>query len=290
MRPRSSPRPSTAARPRTNPPETRRSTSVSLPLTTTRAPTVSRSASIGSSAAASALPIWIASVTVPRTVAPLRAWAAVIVYSVEDARPPNSTESARAIRSIHAPFTAVMVRWLPRSSVSTDGDTLTPAISIVTCGTSGNARPIPSASTTGRPRWAAQLIGCMPFAPPISAAISAATRPPRTRSSPSRSQRPSSPCSELLDRDDGRPDVAAGHDQRVVGQFVEVDQAHRPEPLDGMPRGEQAGVCVAAAARAEHGAAERHGREVFDLDLVGPVAHPSSSACGWCARTCSSET
>ena len=135
-----------------------------------------RSASIGSPDAASASPIRIARLTEPRTVA-VRASAAVIVYSVDDARPPNSTDRVRAIRSIQAPSAAVMLRRLPRSSVSTDGEGLIPAISMVTCGTSGNARPMPSASTTGRPRCAAQLIGCMPLAPPISAAISAATRP-----------------------------------------------------------------------------------------------------------------
>ena len=64
---------------------------------------------------------------------------------------------------------------LPRSSVITHGFGSIPARCMETCGTSGNARPMPSASTTGSPIRAAQTIGQRPFEPPISADISAAT-------------------------------------------------------------------------------------------------------------------
>ena len=141
-----------------------------------------------------ASPILIASETESRTVAP-RACSAVIENSVEDAAPPNSTAAARSRRSIQWPEMVWKMTRLPRSSVITAGLGEMPARCMVTWGTSGKARPMPSASATGSPIRAAQEIGSRPFEPPISAAMSAATRRPVRSSRCSRSRPPSSPFS-----------------------------------------------------------------------------------------------
>ena len=73
------------------------------------------------------------------------------MYSVDAAAPPNSTAAARASRSIQSPEIVRKTITLPRSSVITHGFGSIPARCMVTCGTSGNARPMPSASTTGSP-------------------------------------------------------------------------------------------------------------------------------------------
>ena len=186
-RPESVCNPSIRAAPRTNPPAIRRSTSTILPSSSLRALSSRSSALIGSSAAI-ARPIRSASVIEPRAVA-RRACAAVIVYSVNAARPPSSIERARAIRSNHSPSCAQIATRLQRSSVSTAGDGLTPAISIVTCDTFGNARPIPSASAIGSPARAAQPIGFKPFDPPISTGIRATTVLPDRPTEPGRAVR-----------------------------------------------------------------------------------------------------
>jgi len=155
----------------------RRSTSVTLPRTRANPPVAAISAAIGSAAAVIASPILIASETVPRTVAP-RACSAVIVYSAATADPPNSTAAARASHSSHAPDIARRTITLPRSSVITYGLGEIPARCMVTCGTSGKARPMPSASTTGSPIRPAQQTGSRPFDPPISAGMKAATLRP----------------------------------------------------------------------------------------------------------------
>ena len=56
---------------------------------------------------------------------------------------------------------------------------------------------MPSASTTGSPIAAAQVMGSRPFPPPISTAISAATRRPVMNCRCSRSRAPSSPFSNF---------------------------------------------------------------------------------------------
>ncbi len=86
---------------------------------------------------------------------------------------------------------------LPRSSVITAGLGEMPASCMVTCGTSGKARPMPSASTMGRCMAAAQVMGSMPFPPPISPAMSAATWCPVRNSSSSLSRSPSLPFSSF---------------------------------------------------------------------------------------------
>src|SRR6266581_2883945 len=230
-RPASSPRPSTTTEPRTKPLVVRRSTSEIFPVTRRNAPMSAIRASTGLSwAPATACPILIASETEPRTVAS-RAWLAVIVYSVDAAAPPNSTAAARASRSIQCPVIARKTIRLPRSSVITHGLTSMPANSIVTCGTSGNARPIPSASTTGSPMRVAQAIGSSPFDPPIPAALVAVP--------------------DLLDVHGRGADPPARHDQRVRRQVFDDDQRRRAEVLGGLQRLEQPDARVPAAAGPE---------------------------------------
>ena len=172
-----------------------RSTSATFPPTRRNAPISAISASTGLPVASStAPPIRMASDTEFRTVA-VRACAAVRVNSVDEAAPPNSTAAARSRRSIQCPEMAWNRTRLPRSSVITAGLGEIPASCMVTCGTSGKARPIPSASTSGRPIRAAQVIGSTPFPPPISPAISAATGRSARNSRWARSRSPSSPFS-----------------------------------------------------------------------------------------------
>ena len=125
----------------------------------------------------------------------MRAWAAVIENSVDEAAPPNSIAAARSSRSIQWPEIVRNTTRLPRSSVTTAGLGEIPARCMVTCGTSGKARPMPSASTSGSPIRAAQATGSMPFPPPISPAMRAATRRPVRYCRYSRSRSPSSPFS-----------------------------------------------------------------------------------------------
>src|ERR1022692_3956046 len=146
-----------------------------MPVTRRKAPISAIRASTGlPSALATACTTLIASDTEFRTVAP-RACATVSEYSVEHAAPPNSTAAARSSRSIQSPEMVWNTIRLPRSSVITAGLGEIPARCMVTCGTSGKARPIPSASAIGSPIRAAQLIGSRPFEPPISHAINALT-------------------------------------------------------------------------------------------------------------------
>ena len=189
--------------------------------------------------------------------------------------PPNSTAAARASRSSQWPSAARMTTRLPRSSVITHGDGSIPAISIVTCCTSGKARPMPSASTTGSPIRAAHATGRTPFPPPISAAITAATVPPGHLLEPLAQPLALALAAELLDRDGGRADPAARHDQTVVGQVVEVDHLDRSVLVERVQAGQLTGVGVAAAARAEHGAAAGQPGEVRGVDAhCGILTHP----------------
>ena len=162
-----------------------------------RAAWISRaSASTGScSASATTVPSRTASDTAWFTTAPAFACSTVSWYSLDHDMPPNSTAAARSIRSIQSPSVARKTMTLPRSSVMTAGFGEMPAISIVTCGISGNARPMPSASTTGRPSLAAHTTGMTPFEPPISADISATTGRFHRVSTISRRRPPSSPLS-----------------------------------------------------------------------------------------------
>ena len=132
---------------------------------------------------------------------------------------------------------------------------------MVTCGTSGNARPIPSASTTGSPIRAAQVMGSRPFPPPISMAISAATWRPVMNSRLLPEPYSLVPVLELFQDDRGGADPGARHDQRVIGQFVQIDQGHRPEVLGCLQRLQQCHVGIAPATCAEDGAAPGQGTQ-----------------------------
>jgi hypothetical protein len=180
--------------PRTKPLVVRRSTSMTFPATSRNAPISAMSAATGSDwAAPSASPILIAS-EIEFLMVPSRACATVSEYSVDAALPPNSTAAARSSRSIQCPEMVRKAIRFPRSSVITAGLGEIPARCMATWGTSGKARPMPSASSTGRPIRAAQEMGTRPLEPPISAGISAATLRPVMNSRFSRSRSPSSPA------------------------------------------------------------------------------------------------
>ena len=192
-RPASSRVPSMVARPRTKPASMRRSMSATLPPSRRAAPTVAMTSATGSaSASRMARPMRPASVTVPGTVAP-RAWATVMGYSALAAMPPQAMAMARSRRSAQAPSALRKVARWPRSSTTTAGPAGMPARCIVTCWTSGNARPMPSASSTGRRMRAAHVKGTMPLEPPISAHMRALTGAPLKRSTSSRRYSPSAP-------------------------------------------------------------------------------------------------
>ena len=114
---------------------------------------------------------------------------------------------------------------------------------------------MPSASTTGSPIRAAQETGSTPFPPPISPAISAATRWPVRYSRWCRRRSPSSPFSIFSMLTVGAPMLAARHDQRVIWQFVHVDELDRAEILGGLEGLQQGEIGVTATTRTQHRAA-----------------------------------
>ena len=61
-----------------------------------------------------------------------------------------------------------MITSMPRTSYSTSGSIGRPAMAKLVIWPSGKARPIESASTTGRPVTAATISGCRALVPPIS--------------------------------------------------------------------------------------------------------------------------
>ena len=100
---------------------------------------------------------------------------------------------------------------LPRPSVSTTGPAAMPARCIACRCSPENARPMPSASTSGRPRRAAQVTGSSPFAPPTSKHMSAPTRRPAHGLDGVAQHAPSSPLQSRSVGDRGRADRAARH-------------------------------------------------------------------------------
>ena len=82
---------------------------------------------------------------------------------------------------------------LPLSSASTAGKRASPHIASDDIWTSGKARPMPSASTTGRSSSAATIMCSTALAPPISSVMSAATGRPATFSSARTAMAPSLP-------------------------------------------------------------------------------------------------
>ena len=90
-----------------------------------------------------------------------------------------SIVSERASRSVQRLSIVSMIAALPFSSASAIGVAETPYIVGVTIWISGKARPMPSASTVGKPSWAAAMIGANELPPPTSTGTVAATFTPR---------------------------------------------------------------------------------------------------------------
>ena len=67
------------------------------------------------------------------------------------------------------------------------------------------------------------------------------------------------PVLELFQDDRGGTDPGARHDQRVIGQFVQIDQRNRAEVLGCLQYLQQCHVCIAPATCAEDGAAPGQG-------------------------------
>jgi hypothetical protein len=158
----------------------------------------------------------------------VRASSTVRMYSVVAALPPISIVTLRWIRSSHSPVEAVVTRTLPRSSVKKAGDGEMPATCIDTCGSSGNARPIPSASRTGRPICAAQQIGISAFDPPISEDSNATTGRAKCRSTSSRRRAPSPPLSIFSIETVGAPIIPHGMRSPFAGSSSSVTSRGGP--------------------------------------------------------------
>ena len=210
--------------------------------------------------------------------APSRAWAAVIGYSADEARAAELDRGgALAIRSIQCAVrgaddeaVAALVGHHARRWARS------PAISIVTCGTSGKARPMPSASTTGRPdpRRPADrqhAVRRRRSRPPSAAT----TGRPVTRSRLSRSQLAlARRCRASRSRRSARRCPPQGMIRASSGRSSRSTSSTGPNSLDRVRAGEQAGVGVAAAAGAQHGAPARQRREGVDVDPHrGIVSH-----------------
>ena len=114
------------------------------------------------------------------------------------------------MRSAHGPDDGRQVTTLPRTSVSANSSGARPATYCATCCTSGNARPMLSASTIGSPIWAAQAAGSSPLEPPISDDITATALRPVTPSRWSRSRMPSSPLGSFSTPTVGAPMPPSG--------------------------------------------------------------------------------
>ena len=182
-RPRKSPSPSSVARPRRKPSVARRATSASLPLKINRPCSASTTASIGSRwarrAACTVRPMRIALLVEPRiahsfTSFPVRG--ALQVAAME----PTATQAVRERRSIHFHDAArATTTAFSRTSTSVSGYIGRSWMANEVICASGKARPMQSASTTGRSRRAAAMNGWMALPPPISSDMIAQKRRPR---------------------------------------------------------------------------------------------------------------
>ncbi|MDF2664536.1 MAG: hypothetical protein K0R81_386 [Microbacterium sp.] len=96
---------------------------------------------------------------------------------------PISTHATRAMRSVQVLSTVESTAVLPFSSAKASGEAVTPYSVGSTICSSGNARPMPSASSSGSPRAAAAAIGIVEFTPPASAQAMWVTGRPREAAS-----------------------------------------------------------------------------------------------------------
>jgi hypothetical protein len=144
-----------------------------------------------------------------REIAP-RACAGVIRKPASMAEPPIATAVARSSRSPHAASSGRKVATLPWQSAITSNPGGTPATFIETIGTSGKARPMASASSSGTPSSAAKATGSTPLEPPISIDMSALTGCPVRVSISSRTSRASVPDGSFSSPTVGAPIVPIG--------------------------------------------------------------------------------
>ncbi len=167
----SGPDPTIRAVPRAKPVTVFRSTSATLPSKTTVPPRTAATAATGSSlaarASARASPSSTQRERLPRTYDSLTC-APDIAYCAVIAEQPISTVAVRASRSAQRLSTVSKTAVLPFSSASAIGVALIPDRVGRTIWTSGKARPIASASITGRPSSAAATIGLVELTPPTS--------------------------------------------------------------------------------------------------------------------------
>jgi hypothetical protein len=87
--------------------------------------------------------------------------------------PPMATTMLRPRRSTSVDCSELISTVLPYSSAMTIGPAGTPKMWYVVICNCGNARPMPSPSTTGNPQRAASTSGSSALTPPISAHSSA---------------------------------------------------------------------------------------------------------------------
>ena len=81
--------------------------------------------------------------------------------------------TARASSSVHLLVMVLKMQELPFSSTRAIGVAEPPPMVKVTICSSGNARPMPSTSTSGRPSRAAAAMGSIEFTPPASMGMKA---------------------------------------------------------------------------------------------------------------------
>jgi hypothetical protein len=97
-----------------------------------------------------------------------------------EAMEPTSTHALRLIRSIHFQLAArATTTALSRTSARVSGYIVKSWMAKLVIWASGNARPMQSASTTGRSSLAAAMKGWMALPPPISSDITARNLRPR---------------------------------------------------------------------------------------------------------------
>ena len=138
---------------------------------------------------------------------------------------------------------------------------------------SGKARPMPSASTTGRSSAAAVTMGSSPLPPPISAEIRASILAPRNSSRARSTRTPSVPSSSFSIDTAGAPMPPMRQHQGVVLELIEPEEPDAPAALELLEHAQLGDVGIAAAARAQDGGADG---ERLDIRWV-ESAHDLSS-------------
>ena len=194
-----------------------------------------------------------------------RAVPTVIGYRQMVASAPMTVHTERAMSSAQTAVVVVKVTTLPRSSVITAGVAGTPARCAVVIWSSGNARPMRSASTTGRLARAAHEKGTTPFSPPSSRQQMAATCVPVAFSTASCRRSASVPAPNFSTMTVVAPIMQNGQDQAILVQLVQIEQLHRARAGDGLRRHVMAQPGIAPAARSEDRRAEGE-----PLQLLGP--------------------